>query len=221
MRDINYIVLHCTGGPANQTLASIERYWKQELKWNNPGYHKLYHTNGTTYNLQPFEKISNGVGGFNKHALHFSYIGGVNSKGEIEDTRTYEQKLSMERDVRDAHKQFPNATILGHRDFSPDKNRNGIIEPHEWIKACPSFSVREWLKEIGLIKKPIIPAVKKLVSTASGVGVNVRSGPGTSYPIAGKISDGTAVIIVKAHNDWSEVIINDKCKGFILSVFLK
>ncbi len=43
---------------------------------------------------------------------------------------------------------FPDAKILGHRDVSEDKNRDGIISPNEWMKACPSFSVNEWLKEI-------------------------------------------------------------------------
>ena len=30
-------------------------------------------------------------------------------------------------------------TIKGHRDVSPDKNKNGIIESWERIKECPSF----------------------------------------------------------------------------------
>jgi N-acetylmuramoyl-L-alanine amidase len=42
--------------------------------------------------------------------------------------------------------KYPNATILGHRDLSPDKNGDGVIERSEWVKHCPSFDVREWLK---------------------------------------------------------------------------
>jgi N-acetylmuramoyl-L-alanine amidase len=43
-------------------------------------------------------------------------------------------------------KKYPDAAILGHRDFSPDKNGNGIIEYFEWIKSCPSFDAADWLK---------------------------------------------------------------------------
>ncbi|MBB4042257.1 hypothetical protein GGR06_000016 [Bacteroides reticulotermitis] len=32
--------------------------------------------------------------------------------------------------------------MCGHRDLSPDLNRNGEVEPEEWIKACPCFDVQ-------------------------------------------------------------------------------
>ncbi len=35
--------------------------------------------------------------------------------------------------------------INGHRDVSPDSNGNGLIDPPEWIKTCPGFSVAEWV----------------------------------------------------------------------------
>jgi hypothetical protein len=42
----------------------------------------------------------------------------------------------------DLRKLYPYAKIQGHRDFSPDRNGNGTIEPEEWIKACPSFDAK-------------------------------------------------------------------------------
>ena len=36
-------------------------------------------------------------------------------------------------------KLAPQATILGHRDLSPDSNGDGRITPNEWIKQCPCF----------------------------------------------------------------------------------
>lgn len=32
--------------------------------------------------------------------------------------------------------------VRGHRDYSPDLNGNGVIEPFEWLKACPCFDVQ-------------------------------------------------------------------------------
>jgi N-acetyl-anhydromuramyl-L-alanine amidase AmpD len=52
--------------------------------------------------------------------------------------------------VRDFHSKHPNVKIIGHRDLSPDLNGNGVIEPFEFMKACPSFDVAAWLKEIGI-----------------------------------------------------------------------
>lgn len=36
--------------------------------------------------------------------------------------------------------------VCGHRDLSPDKNGNGVIEPIEFLKACPGFDVTVWLQ---------------------------------------------------------------------------
>jgi N-acetylmuramoyl-L-alanine amidase len=149
MRRIDYIVIHCTAGPQMQQVESIRRYW-QSIGWRRPGYHRIIGADGKVYQLAPYSDVTNGVSGFNSHSIHIAYMGGVDSAGRPVDNRTPEQRATMERLVREARALFPRAKIQGHRDFSPDKNRDGIIQPNEWIKACPSFSVRTWLREIGI-----------------------------------------------------------------------
>jgi N-acetylmuramoyl-L-alanine amidase len=56
------------------------------------------------------------------------------------DTRTSEQKAALERVLKLLKVQFPQAKIRGHRDFSPDKNRDGKITPNEYVKLCPCFN---------------------------------------------------------------------------------
>lgn len=158
MRKINWIVLHCTAGPQDQKVSVILDYWKRVMKWKTPGYHFLIEADGTIHNLVPIEKISNGVAGHNSDSIHIAYIGGVevlrkkNAKGQVInvlgkpiDNRTDAQIAAQVMLLKKYKAMFPTAKIVGHRDFSPDKNRDGIISPDEWSKACPSFSVREWL----------------------------------------------------------------------------
>ena len=45
--------------------------------------------------------------------------------------------------VRILKKKYPEAVIQGHRDFSPDLNKNGRIEKNERIKDCPCFDAKE------------------------------------------------------------------------------
>jgi N-acetylmuramoyl-L-alanine amidase len=40
--------------------------------------------------------------------------------------------------------------ICGHRDLSPDKDGDRLVEPFEWLKTCPGFDVSHWLKN-GLV----------------------------------------------------------------------
>lgn len=137
VRKINNIVLHCTATSQKATVESIQNYWKS-IGWNNPGYHYLIEANGDTHNLQPIEKPSNGVKGYNSDSIHISYIGGIDESGKPKDNRTPAQVLNQLKLLIHFKEMFPKAKILGHRDFP------GVS------KACPSFDVKDWLKHVKL-----------------------------------------------------------------------
>jgi len=136
VRTIKYIVLHCTATPQNTSVESIQNYWKNILHWKSPGYHYIIKPNGEIVNLLSIESISNGVAGYNTPSIHISYIGGVDAKNKAIDNRTEAQKQSQIKLLKELKKQFPDADILGHRDFKGVK------------KDCPSFDVKQWLKQI-------------------------------------------------------------------------
>ncbi|MBC8053743.1 MAG: N-acetylmuramoyl-L-alanine amidase [Sphingobacteriaceae bacterium] len=137
MRKIDYIVLHCTASPQSQTVESIKQYWKKVLGWKKPGYHYIIRPDGIAINLLPIEEVSNGVAGFNSNSIHISNIGGVDAKGNPVDNRTSGQIITTIELLTVFKKKFPSAKIKGHNEFPGVK------------KACPSFSVPVWLKEIG------------------------------------------------------------------------
>lgn len=133
MRDIKYIVVHCTATSQNATIESIQRYWRQYLGWKNAGYHLIIKPDGQIVELAKVEQVCNGVAGFNAHSYHISYIG-----GQFEDDRTEAQKYAIKTLLLGLKDKFPNAEILGHRDFPNVK------------KACPRFDVKKLAKDLGL-----------------------------------------------------------------------
>lgn len=133
MRTIKYIVLHCTATPVNTTIKQIQQYWKEQLKWLNPGYHYIIERDGTIVQLQTENKIANGVKNFNAHSIHVSYIGGIDKNEKPFDNRTPAQEQAMFNKVVELSEKYPGAIIKGHRDF-----------PFV-TKACPSFDVKTWL----------------------------------------------------------------------------
>jgi N-acetylmuramoyl-L-alanine amidase len=137
MREIKYIVLHCTATKQDATVESIKNYWKNNLGWKNPGYHFLIEKNGNIINLHPIEEISNGVAGYNKNSIHISYIGGVDNNNKGLDNRTPKQILSQLQLIIEMKEKFSKAEILGHKDFPNVK------------KECPSFDVKRWLDAVG------------------------------------------------------------------------
>lgn len=138
MREIKYIVLHCTAGPQNQKIDEILNYWKSKMGWNRPGYHRIIQANGTVVPLSDYALPTNGVGGYNSNSIHICYTGGVDSTGQPVDNRTSAQKASMLQLVKELKLRHPKAKVCGHRDF-PGVN-----------KACPSFDVQTWLEQNGI-----------------------------------------------------------------------
>lgn len=130
MRQIKFIVVHCTATPQNATIPSIQKYWRENLGWKSPGYHKIIEADGKVITLATDDKVCNGVAGFNSVSLHVSYIGGV--QGSLaKDNRTEAQKQALLQVLKEWKLKYPNAIIQGHRDFPNVK------------KACPSFDAKK------------------------------------------------------------------------------
>ena len=93
--------------------------------------------NNEDANVDPWE-ITNGAKGMNAVSRHIVYVGGVdaNDVRKARDTRTPAQKEALKRYVLDFHRRFPRVKIIGHNQVAN--------------KACPSFDVAKWLKEIGI-----------------------------------------------------------------------
>lgn len=146
-RVVRRIVIHCSGGPQTQSAAQIAEWHMRAASkggrgWNAPGYHYIVEPSGVVAATWPEDRIANGAKGFNADSIHVCYIGGVDSSMRPLDNRTLAQKASLSRVVADIRNRRGRLPVVGHRDLSADLNGDGRIDPHEWIKACPSFDAR-------------------------------------------------------------------------------
>lgn len=149
MRQINYLVIHCSATRANQsyTVAQMTKDHKAR-GFNSAGYNYYIRRDGTIIPLRPIEVIPAQVAGHNANSIGICYEGGMSATGGIEDNRTAEQKTSLIKLLKELKVRFPAAKICGHRDFSPDKDKDGIVEPNEWIKWCPSYDAKNEYKNL-------------------------------------------------------------------------
>jgi len=161
-KDYEYLIIHCTA-----TKEGVEVTPQQIVDWHTGengrgwtrvGYSDLISLDGTLHNLHfadgtnPFDdKIEHaemtwGVRGKNSVSKHVCYVGGVenkrtNGKYKAKDTRTKEQKYTLEIYIKHEILRNPNIKIAGHYQFSN--------------KACPSFNVQDFCCEIGLPMKNV------------------------------------------------------------------
>ena len=148
MRKINRIVVHCSAGFGG--VDSMRKYWRS-LGWKSDGYHIVIDVDGKINYLNTYNKITNGVKGYNSDSIHICYVGGVvkasNGRLVASDTRTPEQKESL-LEVLKTLKGCYDVPIVGHRDLSPDLNGDNKITPNEWVKECPSFNAIDEYKHL-------------------------------------------------------------------------
>lgn len=126
MRQIKYIVAHCTATGQSATPESIKRYWKEKRGWKYVGYHYLIDKDGVIHQLADESQVTNGVWGYNSNSIHVCYIGGYKV-----DDRTDAQKAIMLGIMKDLKSRYPDAVIRGHRDFP------------NVAKSCPRFNAKE------------------------------------------------------------------------------
>ncbi len=149
MRKIKYIVLHCSATKEGQkvTVADIDR-WHKARGFRKIGYHYVVYLDGSIHAGRDIADIGAHVAGNNSNSIGICYVGGLDAAGKPADTRTPEQKAALFYLLQQLKEQFPQAKICGHRDFSPDLNGNGVIEPHEYMKACPCFDAAAEYKNV-------------------------------------------------------------------------
>lgn len=151
MGRLKYLVLHCTATAEGREVSSTElRRWhtdpveKGGRGWKQVGYTDMVHLDGRVErlvannedgNVDPWE-VTNGAKGYNSVSRHIVYVGGVTKGGTPKDTRTEAQRKALAAYVKEFHGEHPEARIVGHNELS--------------AKACPSFDVKAWLKEIGI-----------------------------------------------------------------------
>lgn len=151
-KELKYLVIHCTATREGREVSAAEiRRWHTSpvsaggRGWKQVGYTDLVHLNGSVERLvannedawvDPWE-ITNGAKGYNSISRHIVYAGGVAADGKTaKDTRTTAQKAALEKYVKDFHAAHPKVKIIGHNQVA--------------AKACPSFDVQAWLREIGI-----------------------------------------------------------------------
>lgn len=145
MREVNCIVWHCSGTKDGKpvTREAIEASHKAR-GFRQIGYHWLIEPDGSRIKGRPEASQGAHVEGFNAKTIGICLIGSEKfTAAQWAEAR----KLAIELEGR-----YHKAAHRGHRDFSPDQNRNGTIEKFEWIKTCPGFDVKAW-EDSGFIPK--------------------------------------------------------------------
>ena len=128
MRVITLIVVHCSAVKPDQlsSAAQIDSWHRERGFHLGIGYHYVIRRDGTIEPGRPEWMIGAHchVKGhhYNSHSIGICYEGGLDARGQPDDTRTTAQKATMRQLLEDLHQRYPRAMIVGHRDLSHDRD---------------------------------------------------------------------------------------------------
>jgi len=151
-KSTDYLVIHCSATKATMNIGAEEiKHWHVvDNGWKDIGYHYVIRRDGTIENGRPEDEVGAHVKDYNMVSLGICMVGGIDAKGHAENNFTVAQWKSLARLVRMLRAKYRKAVICGHRDLSPDLNKDGSVTPNEWVKECPSFEVSAWVKRENL-----------------------------------------------------------------------
>lgn len=154
-RKIDLLVVHCSATFADMDIGASEiRKWHVEDRgWSDIGYHFVIRRDGTVEKGRKEYRQGAHAFGYNKHSLGICMVGGVDQRGKSAGNFTSPQYYALAKLLATLVKKYdlPQSAIVGHRDLSPDKNKDGKVTEDEWLKQCPSFEVQEFLVEFGKV----------------------------------------------------------------------
>lgn len=178
-RKLKGIVIHCAATPNGKDIKAkdidgmhAQRGFKRDRQMARSfntemphiGYHYVIEVDGNIAFGRHLEEIGAHVSGHNANTIGVCLIG--TNKFTSAQWASLKQLMtticnqisgqSLGADKTLGKLKEMGISIKGHRDYSPDKNGNGIIESFERIKECPCFEVRDWLAS-GM--QPVQPAL--------------------------------------------------------------
>lgn len=141
-KSTDYIAIHCSASvPDIKTdVKAIDR-WHRQRGFVMVGYHYVIKTDGTVEVGRDEDSIGAHVEGYNAVSLGICMVGGVDANGPTGkpvNNFSEAQFDALEILLKKFKGKYPKAIIQGHRDFP------------KVAKACPSFSVKDWLKTVRL-----------------------------------------------------------------------
>ena len=151
MREVDLIVIHCSASKETVNYTFDQCIKDHRARgFHTCGYHRFISRDGTIHVGRDFGTIGAHVAGHNSRSIGICYEGGLDKHGEAKDTRTDAQKESLIKCITAAvlYGEGKITRICGHRDLSPDRNGNGVVEPNEWVKECPCLDAEPEYKSL-------------------------------------------------------------------------
>lgn len=141
-----YGVVHTSATPLTMKLTNESlRAMHKARGFSDIGYNEWIDQQGVLHTGRGLKAMGAHVAGFNSISYGIMWEGG--HKGLDINPK---QQAALGKRMKEVSKIYPSMKWCGHRDLSPDGDKDGVVEPHEWTKMCPWFDAEILAQKLGL-----------------------------------------------------------------------
>ena len=131
MKNVKYIVVHCTKTPPTATLKELKSLPEKETGWSLRGTnHFVVARNGETKWLFKYRKYNDCM--LNKECIHIAYIGGIVRKENLFN-RTQRQEDALFDTLVQLSNRYRQAEIVGYKDLPGIQSASRCFDVKKWL----------------------------------------------------------------------------------------
>lgn len=146
-RETDFVVVHCSATPASRDIGAADIDTMHKARgWQGIGYHFVIRRNGRIETGEDLARMGAHCREVNDRSVGICMVGGTDSKLKAENNFTAAQFESLAYLLPMLERVYPGVKFRGHRDFSEDRNLDGVITSDEFMKMCPCFDVDQFLR---------------------------------------------------------------------------
>lgn len=146
-KSTEYVVWHCSATPPSQDIGAGQIQQMHKARgFDDIGYAMVVRRDGRVEPGEDLRKRAAHVKGLNNFSVGICMIGGVDEDDNPENNFTEAQWKAAKHVYEFFTLLYPDAKHVGHRDLSPDLDGDGRVKRHEFLKACPCYSVAQWIE---------------------------------------------------------------------------
>ena len=168
----------------------------------------------------------------NQRSVAIAFDGDMRGDG-LPTEKQLAAALRLVRDLMALYK-LPASMVLGHNEVPTFQEGTAMPTGKTYATLCPCIDMATFRAALATTTTPepkpepkpeptelIFPAMYAYVGDS---GVNVRSGPGTTHGVLGKLSADQKCIVLAVVDGWAEVVLHEKSpmlRGWCIDTYLR
>ena len=162
----------------------------------------------------------------NQRSVSIAFDGDMRGNG-LPTERQLAAAVRLTKDLMALY-QLPASAVRGHNEIPTYKEGTTVPTGKTYATLCPCIDMAAFRTALGAVapegQGPAAAAFPALVAYVGDTRVNVRSGPGTTHAVLGKLAAGQKCIALALNNGWAEIVLHEQhpmLRGWCIDTYLR